>query len=255
MAVVGNLWATGRAGRVGDDLDVIGDDATVALWPRATDPRVVVCPNKSQLADGFLHNRATMSPPHRLRSQPQRTAAGQAELATRGRRLSQRQRTVLLLVDGRRSEDLIRGLAAQSGAGAKCLDDLVSLGLVAAAGAAVADATPTEAAAGESSLLPSSQSLLGASSWLVLDEQMGAAADGPLAEARELLMRAVRQEAPVSGALTLMKLKRAASRDALEGLLDEVELRLRKPHRRIIAAQTMRHVRHLLSLPAASHSP
>jgi hypothetical protein len=160
----------------------------------------------------------------------------------------------LLLVDGRRSEDLIRTLAAESGAGARCLDDLVSLGLVAAAGAAAADATPTEAAAVESSALPSSQSLLSESSWLALDEGLAPAADGPFAEARELLMRAVRQEAPVSGALTLMKLRRAASRDALEGLLDEVELRLRKPHRRIIAAQTMRHVRHLLSLPAASRS-
>jgi len=216
--------------------------------------RLVVCPNYAQLVDGFLHNRPTMNPPQRFRSQPQRTAAGQAELATRGRRLSQRQRTVLLLVDGRRSEDLIRALAAESGAGAKCLDDLASLGLVAAAGATVADATPTEASAGESSVLPSSQSLLGASSWLVLDEESGAGADGPLTEARELLMRAVRQEAPVSGVLTLMKLKRAASRDALESLLDEVEQRLRKPHRRIIAAQTMRHVRHLLSLPPVSRS-
>jgi hypothetical protein len=254
MAVVGSLWATGRAGRIAVDECVIGDDATVAPWPRATGLRLVVCPNNAQLAVGLLHNRPTMTPRQRFRSQPQRTAAGQAELTNRGRRLSQRQRTVLLLVDGRRGEDLIRALAAESGAGAKCLDDLVSLGLVAAAGATVADATPTEAAAAESSVLPSSQSLLGASSWLVPDEESGTGADGPLAEARELLMRAVRQEAPVSDALTLMKLKRAASRDALEGLLDEVEQRLRKPHRRIIAAQTMRHVRHLLSLPAVSRS-
>ena len=49
---------------------------------------------------------------------------------------------------------------------------------------------------------------------------------------------------------TLMKLKRATTRDEVESLLDEVEQRLRKPHRMIIAAQTMRHVRHLLSLPA-----
>jgi hypothetical protein len=46
-----------------------------------------------------------------------------------------------------------------------------------------------------------------------------------------------------------MKLKRATTRDELEALLEEVEQRLRKPHRMIIAAQTMRHVRHLLSLP------
>jgi len=46
-----------------------------------------------------------------------------------------------------------------------------------------------------------------------------------------------------------MKLRRAATRDDIEALLDEVEQRLRKPHRMIIAAQTMRHVRHLLGLP------
>ncbi|MES2957967.1 MAG: hypothetical protein V4792_07255 [Pseudomonadota bacterium] len=191
----------------------------------------------------------------RAGAQPQRTASGHAELATRGKRLSQRHRTVLLLVDGRRSEDDIRKLAAQAGAGAQCLDDLLSLGLVAWSGGDRADATVTVAAGGESSLLPSSQSLHGESSWSVLEGDSVAAADQPLAEARELLLRAVRQEAPVSGALTLMKLKRAHTREALEALLDEVEQRLRKPRRRIIAAQTMRHVRHLLSLPVSSRPP
>ena len=188
-------------------------------------------------------------------AQPHRTASGHAELATRGRRLSQRHRTVLLLVDGRRTEDDIRKLAAQAGAGAQCLDDLLILGLVALAGSARADATVTLAAGGESSLLPSSQSLQGESTWSVIDDPAGTPTDRPFAEARELLLRAVRQEAPMSGALTLMKLKRATSREALEALLDEVESRLRKPRRQIIAAQTMRHVRHLLSLPMASRPP
>lgn len=47
-----------------------------------------------------------------------------------------------------------------------------------------------------------------------------------------------------------MKLRRASTRDEMESLLDEVEQRLRKPRRMIVVAQTMRHVRHLLSLPA-----
>jgi hypothetical protein len=183
---------------------------------------------------------------------PHRTASGHAELATRGKRLSQRHRTVLLLVDGRRSEDDIRRLSAQAGAGATCLDDLLALGLVAWAHGHKADATVTVAALGESSVLPSSQSLQGDSSWSLLEDDAKAGTDRPLAEARELMMRAVRQEAPVSGTLTLMKLKRATSREALEALLDEVEQRLRKPRRQIIAAQTMRHVRHLLSLPTPS---
>lgn len=176
-------------------------------------------------------------------------------MAKRGRRLTQRHRTVLLLVDGRRSEGDIRALAAKAGAGPDCLDDLQAMGLVALAGSAGADAMVTEAAGAESSLLASSQSLHGDSNWSVLDEVTGGAVDRPLAEARELLVRAVRQEAPLAGALTLIKLKRAATRESLEALLDEVEQRLRRPRRQIIAAQTMRHVRHLLSLPTVSRPP
>jgi len=188
-------------------------------------------------------------------AQPQRTASGYAELAKRARRLSQRHRTVLLLVDGQRSVEDIRKLAAQAGADVKCLDDLLTLGLVTWPSTAAADVTVTVAAGDESSLLPSSQSLQGESTWAELEDVATDAIDRPFAEARELLLRAVRQEAPVAGALTLLKLKRATSREALEALLDEVEQRLRKPRRQITAAQTMRHVRHLLSLPAASRQP
>lgn len=176
-------------------------------------------------------------------------------MAKRGRRLSQRHRTVLLLVDGRRSEGDIRTLAAKAGAGPECLDDLQAMGLVALPGSAGADAMVTQAAGADSSLLASSQSLHGDSSWSVLDDEAGAGIDRPLAEARELLLRAVRQEAPLSGTLTMMKLRRATTREGLEALLDEVEQRLRRPRRQIIAAQTMRHVRHLLSLPSASRPP
>ena len=192
-----------------------------------------------------------MARPLPLPALPQRTASGHAELATRSKRLSQRHRTVLLLVDGRRSELDVRKLSAQAGAGVECLDDLLHLGLVALSSGAPADAMVTLAAGGESSLLPSSHSLHGESVWSAFGEESRPPTDRPFHEARELLLRAVRQEAPVTGALTLLKLRRAASREALESLLDEVELRLRKPRRQIIAAQTMRHVRHLLSLPMA----
>jgi hypothetical protein len=237
------------------DVNVDGYDATAARVCMRSTGRLVVCPQGAQPSGGFLHNRLLMSLIQRPRPQPQRTASGHAELATRGKRLSQRHRTVLLLVDGRRSENDIRNLAAQAGAGAQCLDDLLTLGLVTWAHGDRADVTVTVAASGESSLLPSSQSLQGESTWAAVEDDSMSAADRPLAEARELLMRAVRQEAPVSGALTLMKLKRASNRETLEALLDEVELRLRKPRRQIIAAQTMRHVRHLLSLPTASRPP
>ena len=171
------------------------------------------------------------------------TVAGQAELGARTRQLSQRQRTVLFLVDGQRTVDQIHDLAERAGAGVKALAELVAFGLVTARGA--------EVSTSESSLMPSSHSLLSDSRWSVLDdEQPGRGIDRPLAEARELLVRAVRSEAPLAGAWTLLRLKRAATREALAALLDEVEQRLRKPHRRIIAAQTLRHVRHLLTLPA-----
>ena len=54
------------------------------------------------------------APSPRPRFAPQRTAAGQTELGGRSRHLTQRQRTVLFLVDGQRSVDEItaRALAA-----------------------------------------------------------------------------------------------------------------------------------------------
>jgi len=186
---------------------------------------------------------------------PSKTAEGQAELAHRTRGLSQRHRTVLLLVDGRRTVAEIVATAQAAGVQAPVFQELVAMGLVAVPepGAEHVDLPLESGSAADSSLLPSVRSLLPESGFSTLS---GAAADAevdrPLHEARELLMRALRAQAPVTGSLTLMKLRRATTRDDVESLLDEVEQRLRKPHRMIIAAQTMRHVRHLLSLPAPS---
>jgi hypothetical protein len=172
---------------------------------------------------------------------PVKTPAGVAELQQRTRGLSQRHRTVLLLVDGRRSIDEVLSLAAQAGVPLECFRELVVDGLV--------DAHPGMP---EESLLPSVATLAPESShWGALDAApVAEAADRPLQEARELLVRAVTREAPVSGQLLLLKLRRAASREEVEALLDEVEQRIRKPRKQIVAAQTMRHVRHLLTLPA-----
>src|SRR5712691_12299211 len=62
---------------------------------------------------------------------PVKTVDGQAELSNRQRRLSQRHRTVLLLVDGRRSEQQVRTMAQQAGAGDSCFAELLDLGLIA----------------------------------------------------------------------------------------------------------------------------
>lgn len=182
---------------------------------------------------------------------PAKTAAGQAELAHRTRRLGQRHRTVLLLVDGHRSVAQVVTTAQAAGVNANVFDELVTMGLVALPEATRVDLPLESAPAGDSSLLPSVRSLLPESGWSTLSgAAAGPEADRPLQEARELLMRALRAQARVTGSLTLMKLRRATTRDEVEALLDEVEQRLRKPHRMIIAAQTMRHVRHLLGLPA-----
>ncbi len=181
---------------------------------------------------------------------PQRTAAGQAVLTRRTRELTPRQRTALFMVDGKRSVDIVLALSAQAGAKASDFSALLTLGLISTAAPPVAAAALTE-----SSMLPSSQSLHGDSSWSQLpeDETVLHTTDGPLIEARALLVRAVRSAAPVTGAFTLRRLKRASTRAELEALLDEVEQRLRKPHRSVIAAQTLRHVRHLLTLPAITY--
>ena len=183
---------------------------------------------------------------------PVKTVDGQNELAHRSRGLSQRHRTVLLLVDGRRSVAQIVTTAKAAGVQSTVFDELLSSGMVALDSRTHVD-VPLDAAApggGDSSLLPSVRSLLPESEWSTLSGTPPThELDRPLQEARELLMRALRAQAPVSGSLTLMKLKRALTRDDIEALLDEVEQRLRKPHRMIIAAQTMRHVRHLLNLP------
>ncbi len=180
---------------------------------------------------------------------PHRTAAGQAALTRRTRELTPRQRTALFMVDGKRSVDIVLALASQAGAKATDFSDLVTLGLVCTPG------LPVAAVLGDSSMLPSSQSLHGDSSWSQLPEEDTVlhTTDGPLIEARALLVRAVRSAAPLAGALTLRRLKRASTRAELEALLDEVEQRLRKPHRSVIAAQTLRHVRHLLTLPATTY--
>ena len=191
---------------------------------------------------------------------PFKTAAGQEELSRRVRGLSQRHRTVLLLVDGLRSQTEVLQLAAQAGAPDSCFGELLDLGLIelppsaaeaidhvelplldADDEAALADAAPDE------SLLPPTASLAPESTWAL--SQSAVTVDGPLEEARAILLRALRNEAPVTGALTARKLKRASTRSQLEELLDEVEQRIRKPRKMIVTAQTLRHVRHLLSLP------
>ena len=218
-----------------------------------------------------------MPPP----SVPVKTPEGQAELSQRTLRLSQRHRTVLLLVDGRRSMGQVQGMAQQAGVPQSCVDELMRLGLIVMSQPTVplpraAEATsprpmevdlaldvpaPTaaDADAPDDSELPASRTLQPESvftdskqgEFAAVDSRLtGLASTGPdeaLEEARDILLRAVRAEAPVTGSLTLLRLRRAASRADLEDLLDEVEARISKPQRSLAAGQTLQRVRQLLN--------
>ena len=117
---------------------------------------------------------------------------------------------------------------------------------------------PNSVSATEDSMLPPSRTLhpesvsadlpldeVPADSWYasLSDTQ---SADTAFIEARSILVRAVRAQSPVAGSLTLLRLRRARTRSDLLALLDEVEVRITKPHRSLAAAQTLRRVRHLL---------
>lgn len=196
----------------------------------------------------------------RIDEVPFKTAAGVDELARRLRGVSQRHRTVLLLGDGRRTLQQVLALAEAAGVPAGVFDELQAMQLVAApaidpdrrsGGDTVERPSAADSLSGDSSLLPAARSLLPESGWSTLSgAPLAPEVDAPLEEVRSLLVKALREQAPVTGSLTLMKLRRAATRDEMEALLEEVEQRLRKPRRMIVVAQTMRHVRHLLSLNA-----
>ena len=213
---------------------------------------------------------------------PIKTPEGQAELTARQRRVSQRHRTVLFLIDGKRTADEVQAMALKAGVPDSCFGELVDLGLIMlpAASVAMADDLPAAQAGsmhvdlplpGPDSVtavtdsmlqpLPPSQSLfpesastdstLGspstAQAWLNADStNAGEINDSVFAEARLILVRAVRAQAPLAGTITLLKLRRARTRADLHELLDEVESRITKPHRSLSATHTMRRVRQLL---------
>jgi hypothetical protein len=66
-----------------------------------------------------------------------------------------------------------------------------------------------------------------------------------------MLIRALQEEAPVTGALTLLRVRRAQSVESLNSLLDEVEQRISKPNRTLLSQQLMSNVKQLLILAAS----
>lgn len=209
---------------------------------------------------------------------PIKTPEAVAELSSRQRKLSQRHRTVLLLVDGRRAEDEVRQLAIAAGSSDTAFDELLDLGMISRPAPLEVEPLPRIRAVVESrpmplqaepqvtlapdsvvSQLPASLSLQPESHFdSSLNELAGAAMDAldsepfdlqdsALEEARAILLRAVRAEAPVAGSLTMLRLRRARTREDIESLLEEVESRIFKPFKGLWASQTMARVRELLS--------
>ena len=221
---------------------------------------------------------------------PVKTSEAVQELQSRQRKLSQRHRTVLLLVDGRRPEDEVRQLAQAAGSPDTCYDELVDLGMISrpapldsapmpletvdvevdvaepAAAVAAPQAAPDAVPVADSvisSFLPAAASLQpeshldsslnelsgvsGAAMDAIEAERQSGGQDEALEEARDILLRAVKAEAPVAGSLTMLRLRRARTREDLEALLEEVEGRIFKPFKGLWASQTMARVRELLA--------
>src|ERR1700710_542591 len=61
---------------------------------------------------------------------PIKTPQGQAELVARERRVSQRHRTVLFLIDGKRSADEVRAMALKAGVPESAFGELIELGMI-----------------------------------------------------------------------------------------------------------------------------
>ncbi len=227
-------------------------------------------------------------------SVPLKTPDGVAELSNRQRKLSQRHRTVLLLVDGRRPEAMVRQMAVLAGADEAYFDELVGLGLIAvpqpvpeappeptvvdeavdAAEPASIVTPPPEPEPEPAGLMVAPDSIASAlppsltlppESVLLTDSMMSESPISGLTpltelgdileEARGILMRAVRAEAPVSGSLTMLRLRRARSRDDIEALLDEIEARITKPNKSLWATQTIGRARELLHSHAVQSMP
>lgn len=208
---------------------------------------------------------------------PCKTAAGHAELAARERRLSQRHRTLLLLVDGRRDAAEVLRLGEQAGVPRAYFDELMALGLI-VLGAPVwppqpvpADPAwaPTEQNGPPSDPLEAADSLpfgwptdLGSLPRVFssAEDSVGFGApvsntelselerdDPALAQARSVVLQALLATSPVIGAVTMLRVRRSRSRAQLRALLPEVQARLSRPRHLADARLVIQRVEALLS--------
>jgi antitoxin component of MazEF toxin-antitoxin module len=212
---------------------------------------------------------------------PVKTPEGLDELTKRQRGLSQRQRMVLFLVDGRRDLAQVQQMAAAAGASESILVELLDLGFVSlrepgdtTTGSASPSATAESLDATEGSAVnvqldaqggsitaqkptgsPSQQvpvlkAVVEGYTTLQQATEQDAFLDPahPLNQAREMLLRALMEHAPVAGSITRMRVKRAQSIAEIAALLDEVERHISKPKRQLVTQQLISNVKQLLIL-------
>lgn len=156
----------------------------------------------------------------------------------RQRGLSQRHRTLLFIVDGKRPLDEVIELGARAGVPRAYIDELIALGLVVlgapvqppveaawesppSSGAASADGEPARDEWAEAADTAYLGLAMTNSEMDALDET-----EAGVGQARALLLALVRQHAPVAGTVTLLRLRRARGRAALAAVLPEVRARL-----------------------------
>ncbi|MCK6425230.1 MAG: hypothetical protein L6Q75_09070 [Burkholderiaceae bacterium] len=208
---------------------------------------------------------------------PCKTAAGHAELAARERRLSQRHRTLLLLVDGRRDAAEVLRLGEQAGVPRAYFDELMALGLIVLAAPvqaplpALADLAwaPTEQtrpgreAPDDADSLPfgwptdlsslprvfsSAEDSVGFGAPVSNTELSELERDDPaLAQARSVVLQALLATSPVIGAVTMLRVRRSRSRAQLRALLPEVQARLSRPRHLADARLVIQRVEALLA--------
>lgn len=175
---------------------------------------------------------------------PCKTAAGHAELVGATQRLTSRQRAMLLLVDGRRTLEDVTRLGREAGLPRGCIDELFALGLVVIGPPAPPpraewmDTDPVSLP----SPLPPLPSLMSAA-----PRPPGDGADA-LAQARAAVLRALRLQAPVTGAVMMLRVSRARSRAELQALLPAVQARLGPSSRQADVRQMLRRVESLLAV-------
>lgn len=163
-----------------------------------------------------------------------KTAAARAELASDQRRLSQRHRTLLLLIDGQRSLEQIESLASQAGVPRGYIDELLALGMVVMAAPSdlrFLPVPPAPAAVPQTLPMPfpDAQDTVGLGAAMsntdvaALDHQ-----DPVLAQSKASLLEVLRTAAPWSSAVTQLRVRRVRQRQELLALLPEIQTRLRR---------------------------